>query len=153
MRRRGLVRLALGGLGVAMAIGGCSGSSLTGTSGGGPPAADISGTYSLVSLTQGGVPAPAGSTGTITLTQTTTNHGTYSVNLTINSVPQVPIVDQGTYVQKVTSQGDSIYQTSSGSFGQQVGTYTFKDNVGVGMDTLTVSVVAQSIPILSVWFK
>jgi hypothetical protein len=65
----------------------------------------------------------------------------------------VPIVDQGTYVQKVTSQGDSIYQTSSGSFGQQVGTYTFKDNVGVGMDTLTVSVVAQSIPILSVWFK
>jgi hypothetical protein len=151
MRQRSLVRVVLGGIGAALMIAGCSSS--TGSSGGGPPAADISGTYNLVSLTQGGVAAPAGSTGTIILTQTSTNHGTYSVNLTINTVPVTPIVDNGTYVQKVTAQGDSIYQSSSGALGQQVGTYAFKDNPGVGTDTLTVSVVAQSIPIVSVWFK
>jgi len=154
MRQRGLARVALGGIGAALMIAGCS--STTGTSGGGgAPGADLTGNYDLASLSQaGGAPIlPPTATGTLSLVQTSTNHGTYAVNITINVGTPTNVVDNGTYLQKVYPTVDSIYQTSSGALGQQVGTYNFQDNAGSGNDTLVVNVTAQGIPVVTTWSK
>ncbi|HUL69067.1 MAG TPA: hypothetical protein VLT17_02380 [Gemmatimonadales bacterium] len=155
MRQRDLVRLGLGTIGMALSIAGCSSSTSNNGGGGGTPGPDLSGNYDLVSIAQaGGAPVtPPNATGTLTLTQTSTNHGTYAVDLTIAGAPPTHVVDNGTYQQKHVNGIDSLYQVSSGALGQQVGTYTFKDNTGVGMDTLLVNVTAQGIPVTTVWFK
>jgi len=155
MRQRDLVRLGLGTIGMALSIAGCSSSTSNNSGGGGTPGPDLTGDYDLVSIAQGGgAPVvPPNATGTLTLTQTSTNHGTYAVNLTIAGAPPTNVVDNGTYQQKHVNGIDSLYQSSSGALGQQVGTYVFKDNAGAGMDTLTVNVTANAIPVTTVWFK
>jgi len=156
MWQRSLVRLALGGIGAAIVVSGCSsGSPTSNNSGGTGP--DLTGTYNVFSLTQGTPPVtltPPVVTGTITLAQTSANHGTYSVNLTINAtVPPTNVVDNGTYIQKNVNGIDSIYQSSSGALGQAGGTYSFKDEPTPTPDTLTVDVFAQGIQTKTVWTK
>ena len=92
----------------------------------GPP--DLSGTYSLVSVTQGGLTVgPPGATGTFTLSQTSSSGDTASGTLTYSiSIPAIGFMqdDEGTFTVK--SDG-SWAQT--GQVAQALGTYTLAGNV------------------------
>ena len=105
-----------------------------------PPATDLSGTYELVSLTQGGVTlTPAeGATGTLTLTATT-----YVLSVTVPSqAGPVTTEDSGTY----QTSGNNWTQESDNAAGfQGVGTFTL-----VG-GTLTVDVTTAGVQVVSVW--
>lgn len=96
-----------------------------------PPAAgppDLSGTYSLVSLTQGGATVgPPLATGTFTLSQTSSSGDTASGTMTYEvSVPAggIMLQDQGTF----TIRTDGSWQ-QSGTEVQALGTYTLAGNV------------------------
>lgn len=106
----------------------------------GPVETDLSGTYELVSVTQGGVTlGPAqGATGTLTATQTR-----YTVDITVPG-PTGPIntVDTGTYM----TDGSTWTQESDNAGGfQGVGTFSL---VGT---TLTIDVTTAGVQVLSVW--
>lgn len=106
----------------------------------GPVETDLTGTYELVSVTQGGVTlGPAqGATGTLTATQTR-----YTVDITVPS-PAGPIntVDTGTYM----TDGNTWTQESDNAGGfQGIGTFSL-----VG-DTLTIDVTTAGVQVLSVW--
>lgn len=92
----------------------------------GPP--DLSGTYGLVSLTQGGATvAPPLATGTFTLSQTSSSGDSASGTMTYEvSVPAVGIMlqDQGTF----TIRTDGTWQ-QSGTEVQALGMYTLAGNV------------------------
>jgi len=110
-----------------------------------PEPTDLSGTYELVSLTQGGITiGPAqGATGALVLTQTT-----YSIDLTVPNPddpfgPGINTVDNGTY----STDGSNWTQESSTTGLQGVGTFTLQGN------TLTVNVTTVGIEVLTVWNK
>jgi len=92
----------------------------------GPP--DLSGTYNLVSLTQGGLTVgPPLATGTFTLAQTSSSGDSASGTMTYAvSVPSAGIMlqDQGTF----TIRTDGSWQ-QSGTEVQALGTYTLAGNV------------------------
>lgn len=105
-----------------------------------PNEVDLSGTYTLVSVTQGGITlTPAqGATGTLVLTDTT-----YSIDLTIPG-PTGPnnTVDSGTYA----IDGNTWTQESDNAGGfQGVGTYTLSGG------TLTVDVTTAGVQVVTVW--
>jgi hypothetical protein len=105
-----------------------------------PVETDLSGTYTLVSVTQAGVTlTPAeGATGTLTLTKTT-----YAIDLTIPS-PAGPVntVDNGTY----QTDGNTWTQESANAGGfQGVGTFTLVSG------TLTVDVTTAGVQVVTVW--
>lgn len=92
------------------------------------PPPNLSGTYDLQSVTQGGltVPAPA-AMGTFVLTQTSSSGDTASGTLTYNvSIPSVGIMlaDEGTF----TIRTDGSWE-QSGTQGQALGTYMLAGNV------------------------
>lgn len=96
-----------------------------------PPAAgppDLSGTYSLVSLNQGGLTVgPPLATGTFTLSQTSSSGDSASGTMTYEvAVPSAGIMlqDQGTF----TIRTDGTWQ-QSGTEVQALGTYTLAGNV------------------------
>ncbi len=135
MRKRSMPVLA--GLALfALVLAGCKGDST------GPGAStDLSGTYSLQSLTQSGLTlGPPLATGTLTLTSTN-----YTLNLSINIPGQQAeqIQDAGTY----TTSGSSWTQTSTTLGVQSVGTFSLSNGV------LTVSVTTQGQASSSVWKK
>lgn len=106
----------------------------------GPVETDLSGTYELVSVTQGGITlGPAqGATGTLTATRTN-----YAIDITVPS-PDGPIntVDTGTY----QTDGNTWTQESDNAGGfQGVGTFSL-----VG-STLTIDVTTAGVQVLSVW--
>lgn len=114
-----------------------------------PPGTDLSGTYTLVSVQQGGEDAPEcgpslGCTGTLTLTATR-----YTLELTTPDPddplgsPPITIVDTGTY----TTSGNEWTQTSDGNLPQSVGTYTLQGN------TLRVDATSAGIRVISRWNK
>jgi hypothetical protein len=123
---------------VVGAVAACSDDDDNGTN---PPnEVDLSGTYTLVSVTQGGITVgpEQGASGTLVLTQTT-----YSIDLTIPS-PTGPVntVDSGTY----EISGDTWTQESDNAGGfQGVGTYSLSGG------TLTVDVTTAGVQVLSVW--
>ena len=92
----------------------------------GPP--DLSGTYSLVSLNQGGLTVgPPLATGTFTLSQTSSSGDSASGTMTYEvSVPSAGIMlqDQGTF----TIRADGSWQ-QSGTEVQALGTFTLAGNV------------------------
>ena len=92
----------------------------------GPP--DLSGTYSLVSLNQGGLTVgPPLATGTFTLSQTSSSGDSASGTMTYEvAVPSAGIMlqDQGTF----TIRTDGTWQ-QSGTEVQALGTYTLAGNV------------------------
>jgi hypothetical protein len=104
---------------VMMVLAGCGGSDGTGPD----TSTDLSGSYTLLTFqqppTQQFVPPVV--SGTITLTATTY---TTTINLPPGS-PVPAIQDAGTYV----TSGNTITQTSSGAFGQSVGTFSLQNNV------------------------
>ena len=113
-----------------------------------PPDTDLSGTYTLVSVQQGGPDAlecgpSLGCTGTLTLTATR-----YTLDLTTPDpdnpfADPITIEDTGTY----TTSGNEWTQTSDGNLPQSVGTYTLQGN------TLTVAATSAGILVTSVWNK
>jgi len=139
MRSRSLRALLLvAGLSLAGSVAACSDDNNNGTN---PPnEVDLSGTYDLVSVTQGGVTlTPAlGATGTLVLTQTT-----YDISITIPSqTGPMTTTDNGTY----ELSGDTWTQESANAGGfQGVGTYSL-----VG-GTLTVVVTTAGVQVVSVW--
>ena len=109
---------------------------------GGTPPPDISGTYSLVSLTQGGTPCPNPvCTGSFTATQTTNDGSTATGTIDFNvTTPSGNLADAGTYT--LDSQGNWTQDTSQ----QALGTATL-----VG-STLTVTVTQPPVAAsTSVW--
>lgn len=105
-----------------------------------PVVVDLSGTYDLVSVTQGGVTVgpDQGASGTLVLTQTT-----YSIDLTLPG-PTGPVntTDSGTY----EISGNTWTQESDNAGGfQGVGTYSLSGG------TLTVDVTTAGVQVLSVW--
>lgn len=97
------------------------------------------GTYSLLSLTQGGTTlGPPAATGTLTLTSSN-----YTVHLVIMTGPTTvdTVNDAGTY----TVSGTSWTQTSSQGQGQSIGSYT------LNADTLAVNVTESGIQVNTVW--
>ncbi len=107
-----------------------------------PPGTDLSGTYELVSLTQGGnTIGPPLATGTLVLTQTT-----YSIDLNVPNPddpfgPPVNTVDSGTY----STSGSNWTQESSETGLQGVGTFTLQGG------TLTVNVTTAGLEVLTIW--
>lgn len=135
--RRLLPAVSLGVLTLA-ALAACGGNTATGPA----PAADLSGTYGLVSITFQGNPAigPPTATGRLVLTKTT-----YNVTLDIKPplVPEQVIVDSGTY----SISGNAWSQSSLVNPVQSVGTYTLSH------DTLTVNVTTVGMQVENVWKK
>lgn len=130
-------RLVLLAAAAALTIGiaACGSDNSTGPSG--LTAAQLVGTYDLVSLTLGTSQplTPPAATGTLTLDTTT-----YSVNL---NLPTGPEVDSGTW----TVSGDNWTQTSSVQDVEEAGT------VNLSHDTLSVNVNVAGTPIANVWVK
>ena len=113
---------------VAALVAGCGGDTMDPEP---PPAAgppDLSGTYSLVSLNQGGLTVgPPLATGTFTLSQTSSSGDSASGTMTYEvAVPSAGIMlqDQGTF----TIRTDGTWQ-QSGTEVQALGTYTLAGNV------------------------
>ncbi len=107
-----------------------------------PPPVDLSGTYVLGSLTQGGQPCPVPIPchGTMTLTQTR-----YDVDLTVpDPVTQLPVqtLDSGEY----SIDGNNWTQQSDGQLPASIGTFTFQGG------TLTV-MVTSPLEVTTVWNK
>ena len=113
---------------VAILAAGCGGDTMDPDP---PPAAgppDLSGTYDLVSLNQGGIMiGPPLAEGTFTLTQTSSSGDTASGTMVYEvTVPSqgIMIQDQGTF----TIQSDGSWQ-QNGSEVQAVGTYSLAGSV------------------------
>ena len=112
-----------------------------------PPAAgppDLSGTYSLVSVTQGGPTlSPPAATGTFMLSQTSSSGDTASGTLNYSvSIPAfgVMLEDQGTF----TIRTDGSWE-QSGTMGQALGTYTLAGNVLTVMVTEPLPAVSTTV--------
>lgn len=137
MRQR--VRVARGWVVAAAAIAVAAGTacSSNGSTNPGLTAAELVGTYDLVSLTLGNNPplGPPEATGTLTL-----NMSTYNVTLVLPSGTQV---DSGTW----SVSGSTWTQSSSVQPIQEQGT------VSLSHDTLTVSLNAAGTAISNVWVK
>lgn len=126
-----LVLLALG----AVAAAACSSDKSTGTGG----STDLSGNYSLLAITENDTTTgPPVANGTLALTATN-----YHLTLIITLPAVDTTVDSGTY----STKGDSIYEHSSGSLPDAVGTFQVKG------DTLHVNVMESAIAIQTVWHK
>jgi len=105
----------------------------------------LSGTYELVSLTQGGVTlGPPIATGTLALTQTN-----YSISITHPNPdnpagPPLTTVDNGTY-----STDGSVWTQESANAGgfQSVGTFSLQGG------TLTIDVTTAGVQVLTVWSR
>ncbi|MDH3731902.1 MAG: hypothetical protein OEU54_00150 [Gemmatimonadota bacterium] len=119
---------------MAFAVAGCGGDDPIGPGNGGPPP-DISGTYDIVSFTQGGFTlTPPAVSGTFTVGQTSSSDteasGTISLDITVPDGMGgfTNIVDAGTYT--IRSNGSWEQDTQQ----QALGTYSLVGN------TLTVTV-------------
>jgi hypothetical protein len=141
MRRRPLrALLPLAIVALVGLTGSCSSDDDNGTN---PPAeTDLSGTYELVSFTQGGTTlGPPLATGTLVATQTT-----YSITITHPDPadpfgPPLTTIDEGTY----STDGNNWTQESSNTGLQGVGTFSLQGA------TLTVDVTTAGIEVLTVW--
>ncbi len=135
--RRRLPAVSLGVLALA-ALAACGGTSATQPA----SAADLSGTYGLVSITFQGQQTigPPTAIGRLVLTKTT-----YNVTLDIKPplFPEQIIVDSGTY----SISGNAWSQSSLVNPVQSVGTYTLSH------DTLTVNVTTVGLQVENVWKK
>ena len=126
---------------------GCGDDDPQGLGGNGNPPPDLSGTYSLVSFTQGGITlTPPAVSGTFTLTQTSSSateaSGTLSVDITVpdgmggfNN-----IVDQGTF----TVRSDGTWQ-QTGNIQQGSGTFTLVGNTLTVMVTEPLAAASTSV--------
>jgi hypothetical protein len=109
---------------------------------GGPAgtAQDFTGTYAVVSFSQGtaaGVTVIPGASGTVTLTATTY---AFSVSIPIGGVP-FEIDDEGTYTATGTASSGTWSQESTVSNLQSTGTYEWDANT----DQLTLDTTVQSV--------
>lgn len=122
------------------AISACGGSTTTGTK---LTNADLVGSYTLVSVSQGGTPAvgPPIATGTLVLADST-----YAVNVTIN-VTQPPTVISDTGVYHVNGSSWSQRSTVDPSQPQATGSVKFAN------DTLVVSANSGGVVTNMVWFR
>ncbi len=130
-------RLWLAAAAVMALVAGTACGSSSGSTSPGLTAAELVGTYDLVSLTLGnsGPLTPPAATGTLVL-----HASTYNVMLTLPSGPEA---DSGTW----TVNGTTWTQTSSVQPIQEQGT------VGLSHDTLTVNLSAAGTSISNVWVK
>ena len=113
-----LRRISAGAV-LALVLAACGGSD-----GSGPDTStDLSGNYTLLTFQQPPTQAfsPPIVSGTIALTATR-----YTTTINLPPGSPVPVIqDAGTYV----TNGNTITQTSDGSFGQSVGTFSLQNNV------------------------
>jgi hypothetical protein len=157
MRQRGLVRLALGGIGAVIIVAGCGSSGGSGPSRYGGP--NLAGNYELDSLQLAGGPVqePPGATGTLAMTQSSTGQGSITVNLTIDTTttspgPNPPLVIGGSGSYAQVAANDSIYWSLApyGTFG---GTYHFGPDAVGGKDTLRANLAASGLSVRVVFVK
>ena len=140
------VRAAVVAMGAASVIVAMACSSDNGT---GPGSVDLSGVYSLVSLSFSGFPAP-GSTGSLRFTTDSFQAAINVVSPDTSIVPDTTIALLGTYQ---TASTDSVYLVLPQGLGTLGGRY---QQTGSAKDTLVLNLIFPAtppIPFTTVWHK